>query len=124
MIECFFKDHAVTERLKRSVLGPHIDTFISVSADLGHSPSTIRTQLEILGSLTRWIQKNNVDIFHIDEDITNRFLLETCRKGARRRGKKNTLRRFLDHLQTEGLVYCPAPTFNESPLTSLKNRYE
>lgn len=75
MIECFFKDHAVTERLKRSVLGPHIDTFISVSADLGYSPSTIRTQLEILGSLTRWIQKKNVDIFHIDKKYHKSFSL-------------------------------------------------
>lgn len=124
MIEYFFKDHAVAERLKRSVLGPHIDTFVSVVSDLGYSPSTIRTQLEILASLTRWIQKNDFDIFHIDENITNRFLFETCRKGARRRGEKNTLRRFLDHLQTEGVIDCPAPTFDDSPLTFLKNRYE
>ena len=124
MLESFFKNHAVAERLKKSVLGPHIETFVSVVSDLGYSPSTIRTQLEMLTSLTRWIQKNDVDIFHIDENITNRFLFETCRKGACRRGEKNTLRRFLAHLQTEGIVDCPAPTFDNSPLTSLKHRYE
>lgn len=124
MIECFFKNHAVADRLKKSVLGSHIDTFVSVVSDLGYSPSTIRTQLQILTSLTKWVQKNDFDIFDIDENITNRFLFETCRKGARRRGDKNTLRRFLDHLQAEGIVDCQTATFNDSPLTSLKNRYE
>lgn len=124
MIENFFKNHVVAERLKKSVLGPHIDTFVSVVSDLGYSPSTIRTQLEILASLTRWIQKNDFDVSHIDDNITNRFLFETCRKGARRRGEKKTLRRFIAHLQTKGIVDCPAPTCDYSPLTSLKHRYE
>ena len=124
MIERFYKNDAIAERLKKSVLGPHIDTFVSVISDLGYSPSTIRTQLEILASLTRWIQKNDLDICHIDENITNRFLFETYRKGALRKGEKNTLHRFLSHLQTEGIVDCPAPTFDNSPLTSLKHRYE
>lgn len=124
MIERFSNNHAVAERLEKSVLGPHIDTFVSVASDLGYSSTTIRTQLWILTSLARWIQKNDLDIFHIDENITNRFLVETCRKGARRRGEKNTLRRFLSHLQTEGVVDCPAPTFDNSPLTSLKHKYE
>ena len=73
MIECFFKDHAVAERLKKSVLGSHIDTFVSVVSDLGYSPSTIRTQLEILASLTRWIQKNDFDNFHCGQ--LYRFIL-------------------------------------------------
>ena len=124
MIERFYKNDAIAERLKKSVLGPHLDTFVSVISDLGYSPSTIRTQLEILASLTRWIQKNDLDICHIDENITNRFLFETCRKGALRKGEKNTLRRFLSHLQTEGIVDCPVPTFDNSPLTSLKHKYE
>jgi site-specific recombinase XerD len=124
MIERFLKNHTVAERLNKSVLGPHIETFVSVVSDLGYTPSTIRTQLETLASLTRWIQKNDFDIVHIDENIINRFIVETCRKGAHRRGEKNILRRFLSHLQAEGIVDCPAPTFDNSPLTSLKHRYE
>ncbi len=104
MLEYFFKDQAVAEQLKQSVLGPQIDTFVSVVYDLGYSPSTIRTQLMILVSLTRWVQKNKVDIFHMNENITNRFLFESGRKGSGRRGDNKTLRCFLDHLRTEGLI--------------------
>ena len=124
MLEYFFKDQAVAEQLKQSVLGPQIDTFVSVVYDLGYSPSTIRTQLMILVSLTRWVQKNKVDIFHMNENITNRFLFESGRKGSGRRGDNKTLRCFLDHLRTEGLIDSPPSTFDDSPLTSIKNRYE
>lgn len=124
MIEYLLKDQAVAERLKQSVLGPQIHTFVSVVYDLGYSPSTIQTQLMLLVSLTRWIQKNDVDIFHINENITNRFLIESGRKGSGRRGDNKTLRRFLDHLRTEGLIDSSAPPFDDSPLVSIKNRYE
>lgn len=123
MLEYFFKDQAVAKRLKQSVLGSQIDTFVSVVYDLGYSPSTIQTQLMLLTSLTRWIQKNDIDIFHMNENITNRFLFESGRKGFGQRGDNKTLRRFLDHLRTEGLIDSPVPTFDDSPLTSIKKRY-
>ena len=74
MIECYFKNHEVAERLRGSVLGPQLDTFASVVSDLGYSHATIRTQLHLLAGLVRWIQKNEIVISDIDEHITNRFL--------------------------------------------------
>ncbi|MBA3005933.1 MAG: site-specific integrase [Proteobacteria bacterium] len=124
MRECFSNDHVIAEHLKKNVLASQIATFLAFVSDLGYSPSTIRTKLELLSSLTRWIQKNDVNIFHIDENITNRFLSESGRKGACRRGDQKTLRCFLDHLRTESLIDSPVLTSDESPLTSIKNRYE
>jgi len=124
MIEQFYKDHAAAKRLRKSVLGPQLDTFVAVVSDLGYSPSTIRTQLQVLANLVRWIQENDVVISNIDKNITDRFLTESGRKGALRRGDKNTLRHFLDHLRTEGILPSPAQTFDDSHLTSLKHRYE
>ena len=124
MIECYFKNHEVAQRLRGSVLGPQLDTFASVVSDLGYSHWTIRTQLHLLAGLVRWIQKNEIVLSDIDEHITNRFLNESARKGTLRRGDKNTLRCFLDHLRVEGLIDYSAPTFNDSPVASLKKRYE
>lgn len=124
MIECFLKNHVVAARLKESVLGPQLDTFVSVNSDLGYSPRTIRAQLQLLANFIGWIQENDVVISNIDKNITNRFLTESSRKKTIRRGDKNTLRRFLDHLRTEGLIAHPTPTLDDSPLTSLENRYK
>ncbi len=124
MLERFFKDGAAAERLRERVLGSQLDTFAAVVYGLGYSPSTIQTQLQLLANLVRWIQENDVVISSIDENITDRFLTESDRKGALQRGDKNTLRRFLDHLRTEGVLPSPAPPFDDSHLTSLKRRYE
>lgn len=124
MANRFTKGHIVSERSRKSVLGTHVNTFMSVVADLGYSRSTIQTQLKLLKNLVRWVQENDVVIFNIDESATDRFLSESGGKGAVRRGDNKTLRRFLGHLRIKGVIAYPEPTFDNSPLTPIKNRYE
>jgi hypothetical protein len=124
MIELYFKNPKVVNKLRDSVLGPQLETFASVVSDLGYSTATIRTQIHLLAGLIRWIQKNEIVISDIDEDITNLFLKKSARKGALRRGDKKTLRCFLDHLLVEGLIDYSVPILNDSPLTCLQKRYE
>jgi len=124
MANRFTKDYIVVERSIKSVLGTHVNPFMSVAADLGYSPSTMRTQLQLLKNLIRWVQENDVVISNIDESITSRFLSESGRKGAVRRGDNKTLHRFLDHLRREGAIPYPKPTLNDSPLAHLKSQYE
>lgn len=124
MIELYFKNQKVVNKLRESVLGPQLDTFASVVSDLGYSHATIRTQIHLLAGLIRWVQKNEIDISDINEDITNLFLKKSARKGALRRGDKKTLRYFLDHLRVEGLIDYSAPILNDSPLECLQKRYE
>lgn len=118
------KDSIFSEQPLKGVLGAHLNTFISVVSDLGYSSSTVQTQLSLLKSLMRWVEDNHVVASNIDEGLTDRFLIESGRKGAVRRGDNRTLHRFLDHLRTEGAIPHPKPIFNDSPLTHLKSRYE
>ena len=120
----FIKGHIVSEQPRKVLLGAHVNAFMSVVSDLGYSPSTIQTQLKLLKSLMRWVEENHIVASNIDEGITDRFLIESGRKGAVRRGDNRTLHRFLDHLRIEGAIPHPKPTFNDSPLTHLKSRYE
>ena len=120
----FIKGHIVSEQPRKVLLGAHVNAFMSVVSDLGYSPSTIQTQLKLLKSLMRWVEENHVVATSIDEGITDRFLMESGRKGAVRRGDNRTLHLFLDHLRIEGAIPHPKPTFKDSPFTHLKNRYE
>lgn len=124
MVYPFIKGQIVTEHPRKGVLGTHLNTFLSVVSDLGYSPSTMQTQLKLLKGLMRWVEENHVVVSKMDEGITDRFLIESGRKGAVRRGDNKTLHRFLDHLRIEGAIPHPRPIFNSSPLTHLKNRYE
>ena len=42
------KDHVVSDRPMKRVLDDQLNTFMSVVTELGFSPSTIQTQLELL----------------------------------------------------------------------------
>jgi hypothetical protein len=114
MANRFAKDYIVSERCRESVLGTHVNTFMSVVADLGYSPWTMRTQQQLLKNLIKWVRENDIVISNIDESITDHFLLESGRKGSVRRGDDKTLRRFLDHLRREGAIPHPKPRFNDS----------
>jgi site-specific recombinase XerD len=115
--------HIVSEQPKKGILDAHLNTFMSVVSDLGYSPATIKTQLTLLKGFIRWAEENHIVASNIDEGITDRFLIESDRKGAVRRGDNRTLHRFLDHLRLEGAIPHLRPIFNDSPLTHLKNRY-
>ena len=91
MAQSSIKSHIVSGQPKKIALDAHINTYISVVSDLGYSPSTLKTQFNLLKSLMRWIKENHVDTSSIDEDIINRFLIESGRKGAVRRGDTKTL---------------------------------
>ena len=90
MADPFTEGHIVSEQQRESALGAHINTFKSIVSDLGYSPSTIRSQLNLLRSFTKWVQGNHVVIAKINEGITDRFLTESGRKGAIRRGDNKT----------------------------------
>jgi len=124
MANRFAKDYIVFDRYRKSVLGTHVNSFMSAGVDLGYSPSTMRTQQQLLKNFIRWVQENDIVISNIDESITDRFLLESGRKGAVRRGDNKTLHRFLDHLRQEGIIPHPKPSFNDSPLAHLKSQYD
>jgi len=76
MANRFAKDYIVSERCRKSVLGTHVDTFMSVVADLGYSPWTMRIQQQLLKNLIKWVRENDIVISNIDESITDRFLLD------------------------------------------------
>jgi len=123
MIECFPKDHRVTEQLRKCPLGAEINDFVRTIADLGYSPWTIRCQFGLLTNFIRWIQDHDIEISCIDDIITTRFLTESCSKRAIRMGYPKTLRRFLDHLQHQGLIPHPKPVVDDSPLAILQGHY-
>jgi len=124
MAHPFIKDHLVSVKPKKDALHAHLITFLSLVSDLGYSPSTILTQLNLLKIFLKWIEENHVDAFNIDEGIAERFLIESGRKGAIRRGDNRTLHRFLDHLRRKGVIPYLKPKISKSPLTHLKSRYE
>ena len=57
MLEHFIANRAAVQRLRSGVIGSHLDGFIEHLASLGYAPTTVRSQVGILGRVDRWMAR-------------------------------------------------------------------
>jgi len=124
MLDQFFRDGAVAQRLRVNPLGSHLDSFVAVVSRLGYARSTIRTQLWLLADLGRWLRRRALGIKALRARVTEDFIGRRRCAGRLGRGDAATLRLFLDHLRAEDVIPPPPPLVDRSPLGRLKARYE
>lgn len=124
MLEFFFANPVVVERVRRSPLSPHLDTFAGVLAGLGYARCTARFQFDVLDRMGQWLKGNHLTVADVEERIVDRFLEEQRRQGKRGKGDRATLRRFLDHLRHEGVIAVRERVPDAHPLALLERRYE
>ena len=126
MLEHFFTDSEVAERLRRrGPLGPYLDSYAASVDALGFARSTIREQLWFLAGLGRWLERQGGAVADLDERVVETFLTaRRKRRGGLRRSDAATYCRFLDHLRKEGVVVPAESRAEESVLDGLTRRYE
>lgn len=123
MLEHFFDDPVVVERLRSGPLRPYLDAFAGSLAALGYARSTAGAQFGVLVRMGQWLDSNALTVGDLEERIVDRFLDEECRQRRRDRGERATVRRFLDHLRHEGVIPVPERVPDEHPLALLTKRY-
>ena len=105
MLERFFSDPEVSQRLRRGPLGPYLDSYAALVDALGFARSTTREQLWFLAELGRWLGRQAVAIADLDERVAETFLNQRRRRrGGLHRSDAATYCRFLDHLRKEGVI--------------------
>jgi site-specific recombinase XerD len=124
MLEKFLPDRAAVERLRGGLFGPHLDSFVAMRCQLGYARSTVREQSRLLDNLERWLDRNSLALVDVHEPVVRRFLAERRSKGCRRRIDAPALQHLLEHLREKGAISSPAPAVDESPLATLRQRYE
>lgn len=124
MLENFFDDPAIVERLRGNPLGQHLESFAVLLTNLGYATSTGRSQLEFLSVFGRWLGQAGIAVADLDEQVIDTFRDERRRRGFSRRHNASTAPRFLEHLRQEGVVPHKAPDLDESLLGLLTSRYE
>jgi site-specific recombinase XerD len=124
MIDQFYKDPAVVQRLRTCLLGSHFDRFFELISGLGYSKRTVRNQLWILSAFSKWLEDHGLGVDDLDEHRIDDFLAE--RRTQRRLGRsdRSILSRFLDHLCAEGAIPSPDPMVDDSALAKLEGQYE
>jgi len=124
MLEHFFDNPVIVERLRGNPLGQHLESFAVLLTNLGYATSTARYQLGFLAVFGRWLEQAGIAVADLDEEVIDIFLDKRRRRGFSRRHNASIVPRFLEHLRQEGVVPYQAPDLDESPLGLLTSRYE
>lgn len=124
MLELFFGDRAVPQRLKANLLACYFESFAALVTGLGYSQSTVQMQLRLLADLGRWLTRNALGVQDLGLGVADGFIDQRRRSGGVRRGEAHTVCLFLDHLRAEGVIPYPEPKVDGSALGRLKSRYE
>lgn len=124
MLDRFFRDGTAPQRLRANPLGSQLDSFTTVVTQRGYARATIRLQLWLLADLGRWLRRKALSIGDLRATVIDAFITRRRRARRLRRSDAATLRLFLDHLQTKGVIPAPPPVVDRSALGRLKVQYE
>ncbi len=124
MLEKLFEQWSSIERLQSNPFAPHLDSFAASLAADGYAVSTVREKLRCVAQLGWWLEEKKLTVAQLDERIVDRFLSELRGHGRLRRGQGPTTLQLVAHLQSQGVIPCPEPVCDTSPLAELERHYE
>ena len=104
-------------------IGAYIDSFATYLAACGYAHGTIQSQLKLLGQFNEWLIRRRCAIHQLNDELVTTFLKLCTRRGRVHRGDANTLRQFLIHLRTRGVLAPLAPVVDDSALGQLQREY-
>lgn len=126
MLNNYFRMPSHLARMRSSCVGPHIDGFIKVLVESGHSAHGVRKFIRPVAHFGRWADRAGVAIASWDEKTLVRFKahLRRCRcernRGVFKLVTKH-IEQFFDYLRVEAVI---APALAETPAPRFSARSE
>ena len=91
----FVKDPRIIERLRRGVLGDHIDSYAALLSQQNYAASSGYKQLLVISRFSQWLQQRGIEIHRVDENTLQRFLRPIPRQIRFQSGDAAALNRLL-----------------------------
>ena len=103
MIDQFYSDPLLRQRLRLGPLGTHIDTFAQLLSTQGYARSTAQEKIRVVAGLSRWLQRRRLGVDALDEQRASEFLRYWRRRGLYRGDTFHTVQGLLMHLRSTGV---------------------
>jgi len=124
MLEQYFKLPAVLRRHRSGLLGPYLDSFVSLLGSLGYPRETVRHQCCAVRDLGVWLEGEGLGVADLDDDLVGHHIEERRGSGRAWQGDEAaTIRRLVEHLRELGVIASAETVQEESPLDDVLRRY-
>ena len=117
MIEHFFPNRVVLERLHAGPLGAYSDAFAQELSDRGYAVWTAKYAMRLLAALSTWLVQESLTISDLDEATSDAFLRCRYRAFHQHRDDRAVLALLLAYLREKGVV-APAVERQEANVGS------
>ncbi len=114
MIDHFYSNPKVLNRLHLGPLGGHIDSFAKILIVQGYKPSTAKHKVRIVADLSRWLDRHGLRGKDLNETTLDDYLMYKGRRGSIFKIEPPTLQALLEHLRETGVVADPASVDDDS----------
>ena len=104
MIENFYPNPIVVQRLQAGPLSAHIDTFAQQLFDEGYALWTVKYSVRLLADLTTWMQQQGLTITDLAEQPVHTFFQNRYQIRCPHRDDQSILNKLLAYLRTEGII--------------------
>ena len=83
-------------------------SFAAHLATCGYAPTTVQSQLKLLGHFNEWLMRRRWDIHQLNDALVDTFLKDRSVADVVHRGDATTVHQFLTHLRACGVLAPPA----------------
>jgi len=104
LVQTFFERSFAINRLRQGPLTGHIDLLAARLATDGYSRVHSRIQLRLVGHFNRWLERKDLAVEQIDEEIIERYWRYFMRRKRVRSTDVCALMKLLDLLREQGVT--------------------
>lgn len=119
-----FSDSKPWQRLHVGPLSPYIDPFAQYLLQQGYATWTIVDKLRVVTKLSQWLERHQLGVGALDEQQVSAFIHQLHQRELRTyHGDHTTLRIFLEHMRSCGILTEPAPKVEDNALAMLERDF-
>jgi integrase/recombinase XerD len=119
MIENFYPNPIVVQRLQAGPLSAHFDTFVQQLFDEGYALWTAKYVVRLLADLTTWMQQQGLTITDLAELSINTFFQYRYQIRRPHRDDRAILKKLLAHLRAAGVIAAPVKAVGDPAYASI-----
>jgi site-specific recombinase XerD len=119
MIENFYPNPIVVQRLQAGPLRAHIDTFAQQLFDEGYALWTVKYSVRLLADLTTWMQQQGLTITDLAELPIHTFFQNRYQIRRPHRDDRAILKKLLVHLRTLGVIAVQVKAIGDPAYASM-----
>ncbi len=124
MIENFYPNPIVVQRLQAGPLSAHIDTFAQQLFDEGYALWTVKYSVRLLADLTTWMQQQELTITDLSELPVHTFFQHRYQIRCPHRDDRAILKKLLAYLRTVGVIAAPVKAVADPAYTSIVQAFQ